>query len=78
MLGDWATYLTTAGQLAIAFPDPASGIGGALLKFIAVYMPTQLPLAVIEGLLTVVVVNLLNQYSRDELDELAFASEAAK
>ena len=78
MLGDWATYLTTAGQLALAFPDPASGIGGALLKFVAVFIPTQLPLAIIEGLLTVIVINLLNQYSREELNELAFASGAAK
>jgi len=78
MLGDWATYLTTAGQLALAFPDPASGIGGALLKFVAVFIPTQLPLAIIEGLLTVIVINLLNQYSREELNELAFASGAVK
>lgn len=78
MLGDWATYLVTAGQLALAFPDPASGSMGALLKFVAVFMPTQLPLAIIEGLLTVIVVNLLTQYSRDELDALAFAPGGAK
>lgn len=78
MLGDWATYLVTAGQLALAFPDPISGFGGALLKFVAVFIPTQLPLAVIEGLLTVVVINLLSQYSRDELNELAFVPGVAK
>ncbi|MDS4025929.1 MAG: energy-coupling factor ABC transporter permease [Candidatus Contendobacter sp.] len=78
MLGDWATYLTTAGQLALAFPDPVSGIAGSFVKFVAIFIPTQLPLAIIEGLLTVVVVNLLNQYSRDELDELAFAPGGAK
>lgn len=78
MLGDWGTYLVTAGQLALAFPDPASGSMGALLKFVAVFMPTQLPLAIIEGLLTVIVVNLLTQYSRDELDALAFAPGGAK
>jgi cobalt/nickel transport system permease protein len=68
----------TAGQLALAFPDPVSGSTGALLKFVAVFMPTQLPLAIIEGLLTVIVVNLLNQYSRDELDALAFAPGGAR
>ncbi|MDS4020993.1 MAG: energy-coupling factor ABC transporter permease [Candidatus Competibacter sp.] len=78
MLGDWATYLVTAGQLGLAFPDPAGGSVGALLKFVAVFMPTQLPLAIIEGLLTVIVVNLLNQYSRDELDVLAFAPGGAR
>ncbi|MCP5197589.1 MAG: energy-coupling factor ABC transporter permease [Gammaproteobacteria bacterium] len=72
MLGDLATYLTTAGQLALAFPDPASGIAGSLLKFAGVFAPTQLPLAVIEGLLTVVIVNFLQEYSNDELQNLQF------
>ena len=78
MLGDLATYAVTAGELALAFPDPVSGVGGAFIKFAAVYLPTQLPLAVIEGLLTVVTVNLLKQYSRNELDDLAFALGGAK
>ncbi|MBL8253742.1 MAG: energy-coupling factor ABC transporter permease [Candidatus Competibacter sp.] len=77
-LGDWATYLVTAGQLALAFPDPVSGFAGAVVKFAGVFALTQIPLAIIEGLLTVIVVNLLNQYSRDELDELAFAPGGAK
>jgi cobalt/nickel transport system permease protein len=77
-LGDWVTYLVTAGQLALAFPDPVSGSTGAVVKFAGVFALTQIPLAVIEGLLTVIVVNLLSQYSRDDLDELAFASGGAK
>ena len=72
-LADLATYLVTAAQLALAFPDPVSGFLGALTKFGSIFALTQVPLAVIEGLLTVLVVNLLIQYSRDDLDELAFA-----
>ena len=72
MLGDWATYLTTAGQLALAFPDAASGFTGAFLKFASIFAPTQLPLAVVEGLLTVVVVNFLREYSGEELQTLNF------
>jgi len=72
MLGDWATYLTTAGQLALAFPDPVSGIAGSFLKFTGVFAPTQLPLAIIEGLLTVVIVNFLREYSGEELRSLKF------
>jgi len=72
-LADLATYLVTATQLALAFPDPVSGFLGALTKFGGIFALTQVPLAVIEGLLTVLVVNLLIQYSRDDLDELAFA-----
>jgi cobalt/nickel transport system permease protein len=72
-LGDLATYLVTSVQLALAFPDPVSGVLGAALKFGSVFALTQIPRAAIEGLLTVLVVNLLIQYSRDDLDELAFA-----
>jgi cobalt/nickel transport system permease protein len=72
MLGDLATYLVTIVQLALAFPDPVSGLLGALTKFGGVFAFTQVPLAVIEGLLTVIVVNVLREYSRDDLAELGF------
>ncbi|HAO33899.1 MAG TPA: cobalamin biosynthesis protein CbiM, partial [Candidatus Competibacteraceae bacterium] len=74
--GNLATYLTTAGQLALAFPDPASGVAGSWLKFAAVFAPTQLPLAVIEGLLTVTIVNFLREYSGDELRALELWPES--
>ena len=70
MLGNMATYTVTASQLALAFPDPSSGVLGSFIKFIGIFAPTQLPLAVIEGLLTVVIVNLLRQYSHNELRDL--------
>jgi cobalt/nickel transport system permease protein len=54
MVGTLATYATTALQLALAFPDPASGVGGALAKFLAIFALTQVPLAVIEAMVTVV------------------------
>jgi cobalt/nickel transport system permease protein len=76
MLGDLATYVVTAGQLALAFPDPASGMMGSFIKFVGVFAPTQLPLAVVEGLLTVVIVNFLREYSGDELRILRFPSPA--
>ncbi len=52
-LGNWATYVTTSMQLALAFP--AGGVltfGGFLSsfgKFAAVFAITQLPLAIMEG-----------------------------
>jgi cobalt/nickel transport system permease protein len=58
-LGDLATYLTTSVQLALAYPDPASGFTGAVLKFGGVFAITQIPLAIAEGLLTVVVMDAL-------------------
>lgn len=76
MLGDLATYTVTAGQLALAFPDPASGVAGSFVKFLGVFAPTQLPLAVVEGLLTVVIVNFLREYSSDELQSLRFPASS--
>ncbi|HYD29386.1 MAG TPA: energy-coupling factor ABC transporter permease [Azospirillaceae bacterium] len=59
MLGNLATYGVTALQLALAFPDPVSGVAGGLVKFLGVFALTQVPLAVVEGLLTVVALNVL-------------------
>lgn len=65
-------------QIAWAFPDPASGFSGALIKFASIFAFTQIPLAIIEGLLTVIIINLLSQYSRAELTGLRFIPEEAK
>ncbi|HIJ38163.1 MAG TPA: energy-coupling factor ABC transporter permease, partial [Rhodospirillaceae bacterium] len=58
--GDLATYAVTSAQLALAYPDPVSGFFGAVIKFGSVYAITQIPLAIAEGLLTVVVINALS------------------
>lgn len=58
-LGDLATYVTTSLQLALAYPDPASGFLGAAVKFGSVFALTQIPLAIAEGFLTVIVVDAL-------------------
>lgn len=69
-MGDLATYLTTSVQLAWAFPDPAGGFAASLLKFGSIFAFTQLPLAVSEGLLTVLVVNALTRFNAEELRHL--------
>lgn|SRR5574340_82482 len=78
MLGDLATYVTTAAQLALAFPDPASGFSGSFVKFATIFALTQVPLAITEGLLTALVVNLLLGHSRAELAELALVKETSR
>lgn len=72
-LGDLATYLTTSVQLALAYPDPVSGLAGAFAKFAGVFALTQVPLAVAEGLLTVVVMDALagRVPERDKVARLA-------
>ncbi len=73
-LGDLGTYVVTSFQLALAFPDAQSGMGGAFVKFAGIFAITQIPLAVAEGLLTVVVMNALAQ--RRHKDVLAPKPEA--
>jgi cobalt/nickel transport system permease protein len=69
-LADLSTYCTTAVQLAIAHPDATSGVAGALAEFGAIFAVTQIPLAISEGLLTVLVVRLLTRVSPAELARL--------
>lgn len=69
-LADLATYLTTSLQLALAFPDPIGGFVAALAKFAGIFAVTQLPLAVSEGLLTVLIFNVLLKHSANELRDL--------
>lgn len=57
--GNWATYVATSTQLALAFPDPASGFIGSLGKFLSVIALTQVPIAIVEGFLTVLVFNYI-------------------
>lgn len=64
-LGNLMTYVVTATQLAIAFPDPVSGLGGSLIRFLSVFAVTQIPLAIIEGIITVIVYNLLVEYKKE-------------
>ncbi len=56
-LGDWATYVTTSVQLALAFPAASGGVLGSFKVFAAIFAITQVPLAILEGALTVVLFN---------------------
>lgn len=58
-LGDLATYTVTAFQLALAHPDTQTGVVGAFVKFASIFSLTQIPIAIVEGLVTVLVMNIL-------------------
>ena len=55
-LGDLFTYCVTSLQLAMAYPAAEGGAAASAVRFFGVFAPTQLPLAAIEGILTVLVV----------------------
>lgn len=64
-LGNLVTYSVTSLQLAMAHPDVTTGVVGALGKFLSIFALTQIPLAIGEGLLTVIVYNLLVEYKEE-------------
>lgn len=60
MLGDLVTYIVTSVQLALAFPGNSFGL--SVLKFMGIFALTQIPLAISEGILTVLTYNFLSRY----------------
>ncbi len=64
-LGDLATYVTTSVQLALAFPSEVGGFMASFAKFASIFAVTQVPLAIMEGILTVVLINMIVSYGKD-------------
>lgn len=71
-LGDLCTYCVTSLQLALAYPSEQGGIAGSVIKFLGIFAPTQLPLAVLEGILTVLILIALETYAGKELRSIGF------
>jgi len=71
-IGNLFTYCVTSIQLALAYPSQNGGVATSAVKFLAVFAPTQLPLAIIEGILTVVIIIALETYAKSELNSLEF------
>ena len=70
-IGDLSTYCITSLQLALAH-NASGGIMVSFLKFLGVFAPTQLPLAILEGILTVLIIMALETYGTQELMEIGF------
>lgn len=68
LLGDWLTYVTTATQLSLAFPIPT--FFAAMSKFLVIYAFTQVPLAIAEGILTVIIFEYIMKLRPDILVRL--------
>lgn len=66
--GDLVTYVTTAIQLSMAFPIPS--FNESLFKFMIIFAYTQLPLAIAEGLLTVVIFDYIKKLRPEILEKL--------
>jgi len=75
-MADLLTYVTTSAQLAWAFPDAQGGFVVAFVKFATIFAITQIPLAISEGLLTVVIFNALRRFNRQELQDMNLVDRA--
>ena len=75
-IGDLFTYCVTSIQLALAYPSEAGGIAVSAVKFLGVFAPTQFPLAVLEGVLTVLIVMALETYAKKEITAIGYFGEA--
>lgn len=51
------------------------GVAASAVEFLGVFAPTQLPLAVVEGILTMLVVMGLETYARPELRTIGYMKE---
>jgi cobalt/nickel transport system permease protein len=76
-MADLMTYVITSTELALAFPDPNTGYIGSFLTFAGVFAVTQIPLAIAEGILIVLVFQALQSTAPDELAELGVEGGAA-
>jgi len=73
-LGDWATYIVTSTELALAFPagDVLSFAGflSSFSKFVAIFAITQVPLAIVEGAVSALLFKYVIEVKSDILVEM--------
>lgn len=74
VFADFSTYCVTSFQLAFAFPDPNSGIMGAAGKFLGIFAVTQIPLALAEGVLGILLFRFLAKVAGPQLRSLGVLS----
>ena len=77
-LGNLCTYCVTSVQLGLAYPSEVGGVLASIGKFLGIFAVTQIPLAIIEGIITVVVVIGLETYANPELTELNYFKNHTK
>jgi cobalt/nickel transport system permease protein len=74
-LADLGTYVVTAIQLALAVPI-GGGFADSFITFAGIYAVTQIPLAIAEGLLAVLIFSFLAKYKSNILSSLKVIKNA--
>ena len=75
-MGNFITYCITSVQLALAYPSEVGGVSASMVKFLGVFAPTQIPLTVVEGLMTVLIVMGMENFASRELRDTSYMMEA--
>ena len=74
-LGNWATYLVTSAELALAFPAEVGGVFMSFKAFATIFALTQIPLAIMEGAVTALIFKYVIQVKSDVLVKLNVISD---
>ena len=69
-VADLVTYCVTSLQLAIAYPDAQGGFTAAAGKFLTIFAITQVPLAIAEGIIGILLFGFLRKVAGNDLARL--------
>jgi cobalt/nickel transport system permease protein len=76
-LADLFTYLTTSVELALAYPAKVGGVAASFGVFFGIFAVTQIPLAIVEGIVLALVFKYIIQLKPEILSRLRIFPEAA-
>jgi cobalt/nickel transport system permease protein len=74
-LADMFTYITTSLELALAFPAQTGGVVSSFILFMEIFAITQVPLAIVEGVVLALVFKYIVTLKPDILIRLGVFSE---
>jgi cobalt/nickel transport system permease protein len=74
-LADMVTYVTTSLELALAYPAETGGVVSSFMLFMGVFAVTQVPLAIVEGIVLALVFKYILALKPDILARLNIFSE---
>lgn len=72
---DLFTYVMTSLELALAYPAETGGIGSSFILFMGIFAITQIPLAIVEGIVLALVFKYIMALKPDILIRLKIFSE---
>ncbi|OPY38267.1 MAG: cobalt transport protein CbiM [Methanoregula sp. PtaU1.Bin051] len=74
-LADMFTYITTSLELALAYPAEVGGVVSSFILFTGIFAVTQVPLAIVEGIVLALVFKYIVALKPDILIRLKIFSE---